>query len=79
MVLVESAFMSENESSHGAAGFWQFTPATARSYGLTVDGARDRIRGKKGTQVVLTVSRGGVPNPVKLTITRDVMRQVTPR
>ena len=43
--------------------------------GLTVDGARDRIRGKKGTQVVLTVSRRGEPNPVKLTITRDVIVQ----
>src|SRR5256885_6427986 len=43
--------------------------------GLTVDGARNRIRGKKGTQVVLTVSRKGEPNPVKLTITRDVIVQ----
>ena len=43
--------------------------------GLTVDGARDRIRGKKGTQVVLTVSRKGEPDPIKLTITRDVIVQ----
>ena len=43
--------------------------------GLTVDGARNRIRGKKGTDVVLTVSRKGEPNPIKLTITRDVIVQ----
>jgi carboxyl-terminal processing protease len=43
--------------------------------GLTVDGARDRIRGKKGTQVVLTVSRTGDAAPIKLTITRDVIVQ----
>jgi carboxyl-terminal processing protease len=43
--------------------------------GLTVDGARDRIRGKKGTQVVLTVSRTGVVDPIKLAITRDVIVQ----
>ena len=43
--------------------------------GLTVDGARGRIRGKKGTQVVLTVSRKGESAPIKLTITRDVIVQ----
>jgi carboxyl-terminal processing protease len=43
--------------------------------GLTVDAARDRIRGKKGTQVVLTVSRSGDATPLKLTITRDVIVQ----
>jgi carboxyl-terminal processing protease len=43
--------------------------------GLTVEGARNRIRGKKGTEVVLTVSRKGEPGSVKLTITRDVIVQ----
>jgi carboxyl-terminal processing protease len=43
--------------------------------GLTVDGARDRIRGKKGTQVTLTVSRTGVADPLALKITRDVIVQ----
>jgi carboxyl-terminal processing protease len=43
--------------------------------GLTVDGARDRIRGKKGTEVVLTVSRKGAADPIKLAITRDVIVQ----
>jgi carboxyl-terminal processing protease len=43
--------------------------------GLTVDGARNRIRGKKGTQVTLTISRKGVADPIKLTITRDVIVQ----
>jgi carboxyl-terminal processing protease len=43
--------------------------------GLTVEGARNRIRGKKGTEVVLTVGRKGEPDAIKLTITRDVIVQ----
>jgi carboxyl-terminal processing protease len=43
--------------------------------GLTVDGARNRIRGKKGTQVTLTIGRKGVADPIKMTITRDVIVQ----
>jgi carboxyl-terminal processing protease len=43
--------------------------------GLTVDAARDKIRGKKGTNVVLTVTRKGEPSPLRLTITRDVIVQ----
>jgi membrane-bound lytic murein transglycosylase D len=39
--LVESALSSRKESSAGAAGPWQFTPATARAYGLRVDGSVD--------------------------------------
>ncbi len=51
MVLVESAFISENSSSQGAAGFWQFTPATARAYGLTVnEQADERLELRKSTQ-----------------------------
>ena len=42
--------------------------------GLTVDGARDRVRGKKGTAVVLTVRRGA-DKPFELSITRDVIVQ----
>jgi carboxyl-terminal processing protease len=40
--------------------------------GLTVDGARDRIRGPKGSVVTLTLRRAGVP--IQLTITRDVVQ-----
>jgi carboxyl-terminal processing protease len=41
--------------------------------GLTVDGARDRIRGPKGSAVTLTIDRGdGVP--LLLSITRDVVQ-----
>ena len=43
--------------------------------GLTVDAARDKIRGKKGTSVVLEVQRKGTSSPVRLTITRDVIVQ----
>jgi soluble lytic murein transglycosylase-like protein len=37
VVLVESAFISSGESPAGAAGLWQFTPETARTYGMRVD------------------------------------------
>jgi carboxyl-terminal processing protease len=40
--------------------------------GLTVDAARDRIRGPKGTVVTLTLRRAGVP--IQLTITRDLVQ-----
>ena len=36
MALVESAFIGGSTSSAGAAGLWQFTPATAKAYGLKV-------------------------------------------
>jgi carboxyl-terminal processing protease len=42
--------------------------------GLTVDGARDRVRGKKGTEVVLTIQRGD-GEPFDVTVVRDVIVQ----
>jgi carboxyl-terminal processing protease len=42
--------------------------------GLTPDQARDKVRGKKGTTVVLTIIRGTAA-AVDVTITRDVVRQ----
>ncbi len=42
--------------------------------GLTVDGARDRIRGPKGTTVTLTIQRDD-DAPFELAITRDVIQQ----
>ena len=42
--------------------------------GLTVDGARDRVRGKKGTAVVLTIQRG-TDSPFDVSIVRDVIVQ----
>lgn len=41
--------------------------------GLSVDGARDRIRGPKGSVVTLTILRGG-GDPFELAITRDVVQ-----
>ena len=41
--------------------------------GLTVDAARDKIRGPKGSVVTLTVLRGAGA-PLELTITRDVVQ-----
>ena len=38
--LVESA-LGDDESAAGAAGIWQFTPATAKAYGLRVNGQVD--------------------------------------
>lgn len=50
MVLVESAFIGDSTSSAGAAGLWQFTPATAKAYGLKVrDGIDERLDAKKST------------------------------
>ena len=40
--------------------------------GLTVDAARDKIRGKKGTEVVLSIVRGGAA-PIDISIVRDVI------
>jgi carboxyl-terminal processing protease len=42
--------------------------------GLTADEARNKIRGKKGTTVVLSIMRSGAA-PFDVTITRDVVRQ----
>ena len=42
--------------------------------GLTIDQARDRIRGKKGTTVVLTIVRDG-GEPFDLSVVRDVITQ----
>ncbi|HWK56608.1 MAG TPA: lytic transglycosylase domain-containing protein [Parapedobacter sp.] len=39
--LVESGFTSGTTSHRGASGYWQFMPATARSFGLRVDGVID--------------------------------------
>ncbi len=41
--------------------------------GLTVDAARDRIRGPKGSVVKLAVQRGAAA-PIQLTITRDIVQ-----
>jgi carboxyl-terminal processing protease len=43
--------------------------------GLSMDDARDRIRGPKGTAVVLSIERDGGP-AIELAITRDVIEQV---
>lgn len=41
MVLVESAVDPDVRSRAGCAGLWQFTPSTARAYGLRVGGGVD--------------------------------------
>lgn len=51
IVLVESALSGDSESSAGAVGLWQFTPATARAYGLKVtDDEDERLNPAKSTR-----------------------------
>jgi hypothetical protein len=51
MSIVESSLIIESSSRAGAAGLWQFTPATARAYGLNVNGATDeRLDTRKSTR-----------------------------
>jgi soluble lytic murein transglycosylase-like protein/pSer/pThr/pTyr-binding forkhead associated (FHA) protein len=51
IVLVESALSGDSESSAGAVGLWQFTPATARAYGLKVtDDVDERLNAAKSTR-----------------------------
>ncbi len=42
--------------------------------GLTLSDAVDRMRGKVGTDIVITVKREGVAKPFEITITRDVIQ-----
>ena len=44
----------------------------SRVDGLTVDATRDKIRGKKGTEVTLTIVRGSAA-PTDMKVTRDVI------
>ncbi len=51
IAVVESAMNRGGESSSGAAGLWQFTPATARAFGLRVSSERDeRLDTAKATR-----------------------------
>lgn len=44
LAVAESALLPHAGSRKGAVGFWQFTPYTARKYGLIVDNYRDERR-----------------------------------
>ena len=44
MAVAESALRPHAGSRKGAIGFWQFTPATGRKYGLIIDEYRDERR-----------------------------------
>jgi hypothetical protein len=51
--VVESALAHSGQSPAGAAGLWQFTPSTARAYGLRVDDEVDERRDvRKSTRAV---------------------------
>ena len=44
LALIESGFVIHSSSPSGAAGLWQFVPATARRYGLKIDSWVDERR-----------------------------------
>jgi carboxyl-terminal processing protease len=41
------------------------------AYGITNEDVFEKLRGPKGTQVTVTISREGIPDPMDFTITRD--------
>jgi soluble lytic murein transglycosylase-like protein len=58
MAIVESSLSAENSSSMGAAGLWQFTPSTARAFGLKVQGGIDeRLDVRKSTRAACRYMR----------------------
>ena len=42
--------------------------------GLTLADAVDRMRGRVGTDIVITIARDGVDEPIELTITREIIK-----
>lgn len=42
--------------------------------GITLQEAVSKLRGPKGTQVTITITRKGEPNPLSFTITRDIIK-----
>lgn len=42
--------------------------------GMTLADAVDKMRGKVGTPIKLTIRREGVPDPIRITLTRDIIR-----
>ncbi len=60
MAVVESALGSTNRSSAGAVGAWQFTPVTARTYGLRIgQGVDERLDIRKSTQAACKLLNSG--------------------
>ncbi len=58
MAIVESSLSAENSSSMNAAGLWQFTPSTARAFGLKVQGGIDeRLDVRKSTRAACRYMR----------------------
>jgi len=44
------------------------------TYGMSIEEAVKRLRGKPGTKVTITISREGVKDPIDFTITRDIIK-----
>lgn len=62
---------AEKASLHAGDKILKIDKAVATD--MTIDTAVNLIRGKKGTQVVLTVFREGVDKPLEFTVTRDTI------
>lgn len=72
LVVVTPIEGSPSEKAGVKAGDTIVAVDGAKLDGLTVDGARDKIRGKKGTEVVLSIVRSGAA-PIDITVVRDVI------
>jgi hypothetical protein len=52
LALIESGYQTDIGSPAGAVGLWQFMPATAKRYGMRVDGSVDERRdARRSTQI----------------------------
>ncbi len=47
---------------------------TLSTEGMTIDDAVDKLRGRPGTLVKLTIGREGAPKPLEFTITREIIK-----
>jgi carboxyl-terminal processing protease len=72
LVVVTPIEGSPSEKAGVKAGDTIVAVDGAKLDGLTVDAARDKIRGKKGTEVVLSIVRNGAA-PIDIAVVRDII------
>jgi carboxyl-terminal processing protease len=44
------------------------------TYGMSIEEAVKRLRGKPGTKVTITIAREGTKDPIEMTLTRDIIK-----